>query len=78
MNKQRTALVLALALLATGCAKKNPKPVHTEPWLAHPLASAAGADAAAPSVRYVLTDRSRIRLELSTKRGKVHGKNHEA
>jgi hypothetical protein len=62
-------------LLATGCAKKSPQPVHTEPWLAHPPASAAASpDAAVTMTRYVLTEQSQIRVELSTKRGKVLGK----
>jgi hypothetical protein len=76
LNKQRSAIVvLALALVAVACAdKKSPKPVHTEPWLAHPPASAAITDAAVPSVRYVLGPRSQIQFELSTKRGKVQGK----
>ena len=68
-------LVLVLALAATGCAKKEPKPVHTEPWLAHPPASASlSPDAALPTTHYVLTDQSLIRFELPTKRGKVQGK----
>jgi len=65
--------------LLGACAKKAPpKPVHTEPWLAHPpasaRASAAEGDAAVPTTRYVLTEQSRISLELPTKRGKVRGK----
>jgi hypothetical protein len=71
------AVVLASVLLTTACAKKNPKPLHTEPWLAHPPASAAAsadADAALPITRYALTAQSQIRFELSTKRGKVGGK----
>ncbi len=64
-----------LVLMATGCAKKDPKPAHTEPWLAHPPASAsADPDAALPTTHYVLTDQSQIRFELPTKRGKVLGK----
>lgn len=78
MNKQWSGMVvlaLGLGLLGSGCAKKEPKkPVHTEPWLAHPPASATSADAAVPSVRYVLGERSQIRFELSTKLGKVQGK----
>jgi hypothetical protein len=70
------AVVLASALLTIACAKKNPKALHTEPWLAHPPASArasADADAALPITRYALTAQSQIRFELSTKRGKVRG-----
>jgi len=67
------ALTLWLALGA--CAKKSPKPIHTEPWLAHPPASAlAGIDAALPTTRYVLAAPSLIRFELSAKRGKVQGR----
>ena len=69
-------LAAALGLLAAfGCAKKEPKPVHTEPWLAHPPASAAASsDAALVTTRYVLTASSVIRFELPTKRGAVRGK----
>jgi hypothetical protein len=71
----RALLVFALGLAATGCAKKSPKPVHTEPWLAHPPASAsASPDAAVTLTRYVLTEQSQIKVELWTKRGKVAGK----
>lgn len=60
-----------------GCAKKAPpKPLHTEPWLAHPAATAAATatgDAAIATTKYVLTDQSRISLELGTRRGRVRG-----
>lgn len=66
---------LALSLALGACAKKSPKPIHTEPWLAHPPPSAlASTDAALPTTRYVLTAQSVIRFELSTKRGKVQGR----
>lgn len=72
---RRTTLGLLL-LCVVGCAKKEPKPMRTEPWLAHPPASAnAGAsDASAfPLTRYVLEPRSVIRFELPTRRGALRG-----
>jgi hypothetical protein len=83
LEKSRTArparlnqiAALALWLTVSACAKEKPKPVHTEPWLAHPPASAlASTDAALPTTRYVLAPQSVIRFELSTKRGKVQGR----
>jgi polyisoprenoid-binding protein YceI len=76
LNERTGRLLLGLLLAVSSCAKKNPKPVHTEPWLAHPPPSAsAGADAAAAvTTRYVLTDQSLVRFELPTKLGKVQGK----
>lgn len=75
---QRTAalfLLLASASVGPGCTPKKTKPVHTEPWLAHPPASVeVASDAAIQLTRYVLGERSVIRLELQTKRGKLHAK----
>jgi len=75
---QRSAPFFAVivgVLGALGCSPKKSKPVHSEPWLAHPPASAQAApDAAIATTRYRLDERSVIRLELATKRGKVHGK----
>ena len=72
-----SSLPLGLCLLAAlGCAKKEPKPLRTEPWLAHPPASASvgvNGDAALPLTRYVLGERSLIRFEIPTKRGALHG-----
>ena len=69
------ALAFALAFAPSGCKKEIPKPVHTEPWLAHPPASAsASPDAGLPATRYVLTDQSVIHVAVSTKLGKVSGK----
>lgn len=65
-----------LGLGLSGCAKKEPKPLRTEPWLAHPTASAAaarGSDAALPATRYALTDQSRIHFEIASKRVALHG-----
>ncbi len=65
-----------LPLCLAGCAKKEPKPLRTEPWLAHPPASAsarAASDAGVPALRYTLTEQSVIRFELPTKHGPVHG-----
>lgn len=68
-----TTLCLWL-LWAAGCAKKEPKPLRTEPWLAHPTARAsASSDAALPLTRYLLGERSVIRFEIPTKRGALSG-----
>jgi polyisoprenoid-binding protein YceI len=69
-------MLLALLLAVSSCAKKNPKPVHTEPWLAHPPPSASvGADAAAAvTTHYVLTEQSLVRFEIPTRLGRVEGK----
>jgi hypothetical protein len=66
---------LCLVLLCgTACAKKEPRPERTEPWLAHPPASArASSDAALPLTRYALGEGSVIRFELPTKRGPLNG-----
>lgn len=63
-------------LCASACAKKEPKPLRTEPWLAHPIASAsasANGDAALPLTRYVLRDPSVIRFEIPSKHGALRG-----
>ncbi len=77
MNKHAaSALSLAaLLLLGTACAKKEPpKPIHTEPWLAHPPArAAASADAALPLARYALSAQSQIHFEVPSKHGTLHG-----
>ena len=72
---QLAASALCLLLFGVGaCAKKDPRPMRTEPWLAHPPASAsANSDAATPATRYTLTEQSVIRLELPTKRGPLRG-----
>jgi len=68
-----TALCLGLPC-AAGCAKKEPKPLRTEPWLAHPTAPAsASGDAALPLTRYLLGERSVIRFEVPSKRGALSG-----
>lgn len=67
---------LCLLLCVAGCAKKEPKPMRTEPWLAHPPARAsasASADAALPLTRYALGERSVIHFEVPTKRGALRG-----
>ena len=71
-----TALLLVVLLaLAPACAKKAPpKPIHTEPWLAHPPASAAAsADASLPLLRYVLGAQSQVRFEVPSKHGTLRG-----
>jgi hypothetical protein len=64
----------ALLLLSSACAKKEVKPLHTEPWLAHPPASAAASsDAGLTAVRYALSEQSQIHFELPSKRGTLRG-----
>ncbi len=67
MNLRQTAVCWAL-LLVSACAKKEAKPMRTEPWLAHPPASAsasasASADAGAPVTDFLLTRQSLLRFE---------------
>ena len=70
----RLATWLLLLGCAAGCAKKEPKPQRTEPWLAHPSARASNReDAALPLTRYTLSERSLIRFEIPTKRGTLTG-----
>ncbi|MEO6602333.1 MAG: YceI family protein [Polyangiaceae bacterium] len=69
-------LMLGAIVSGGACAKKEPKPLRTEPWLAHPPASAAaseGSDAALPATRYTLTEQSLIRVEIPAKRGALRG-----
>jgi hypothetical protein len=73
LNNVSSSALCALLLLSA-CAKKEAKPLHTEPWLAHPPASAAASsDAGAPAARYALTAQSQIHFELPSKRGTLHG-----
>jgi len=74
LNQARALTLPVLLFLAAACAKKEPKPLHSEPWLAHPPKSAdAASDAAPPRTRYTLSDRSRIRFELPSRSGTVRG-----
>jgi hypothetical protein len=70
-----TLALAALLLLAAACEKKGPpKPIHTEPWLAHPPASAAAsADAGLPLLRYTLGAQSRIDFDVPSKQGALRG-----
>ena len=69
-----TTTIGCLLLCVAGCAKKEPKPLRTEPWLAQPSARAsASGDAALPTTRYTLGERSLIRFEIPTKRGALSG-----
>lgn len=64
----------ALCALLMGCAKKEPKPMRTEPWLAQPSARASASGAAAlPTTRYALGPDSVIRFEIPTKQGPLSG-----
>jgi len=68
------ASALGALLLLSACAKKEQKPLHTEPWLAHPPASAtASSEAGLPTARYALTAQSQIHFELPSKHGTLHG-----
>jgi hypothetical protein len=74
LNKLGSSALCALLLLSGACAKKEPKPLHSEPWLAHPPASAAASgDAGVPAARYALSEQSRIRFELASRHGALHG-----
>ncbi len=74
-------VLLVLTLGASSCAKKEPKPLRTEPWLAHGAlpgrtsadASANASDAALPITRYALSEPSRIHFEIPGKRGALRG-----
>jgi hypothetical protein len=74
LNKFGLSALGAVLLLSGACAKKEPKPVHTEPWLAHPPASAASSvDAAVPETHYAISARSQIHFEVRSKRGTLRG-----
>lgn len=74
MNRLAVTTMGCLLLCAASCAKKEPRPQRTEPWLAHPSARAsASGDAALPATRYVLDEHSLIRFEIPTKRGALSG-----
>jgi YceI-like domain len=74
LNKLVSSALGALLLVCGACAKKEPKPLHTEPWLAHPPASAAAsADAGVPAARYAITEQSQIHFELASSHGTLHG-----
>ena len=76
MNRLTSTCSCLVLLGAVACAKKEPKPLRTEPWLAHPPASAresASGDAALPSTRYRLDERSSIHFEIPSKRGALSG-----
>ena len=68
------ALALALVSLA-GCAKKDPRPMRTEPWLAHPSAIVSETDANAPPLLalYALREPSRVRVEVPGPHGVIRG-----
>jgi len=74
LNRLASTAAFCLLLCAASCAKKEPKPLRTEPWLAHPSARAsASGDAALPTTRYVLGKDSLIRFEIPSKRGASSG-----
>lgn len=67
-------IIGAFLLGLAACAKKEQKPLRTEPWLAHPSASAPiGNDAGLKSDRYALDEQSRLRIEMPGTRGSVRG-----
>lgn len=69
MSSSRLALLGLLCCL--GCSKTEP-PRRTEPWLAHPSASASASVPDAP-LGFHFTRDSRIHFTLSGKKGKVTG-----
>ena len=70
----RLSTALLVLLCAASCAKKESKPLRTEPWLAHPPAQAsANGDAALPLTRYALSERSLIRFEIPIQHGRLSG-----
>jgi len=74
LNQLVYTTLCGFLLCAVSCAKKEPKPLRTEPWLAHPTAEAsASGDAAPPLTRYRFGDRSSIRFEIPSKRGSLRG-----
>jgi hypothetical protein len=77
LASKATGVVLLGAILGvSACAKKEPKPLRTEPWLAHPTASAAGSaggDAGPPATRYMLSEPSRIHFEVPSRSGALRG-----
>jgi hypothetical protein len=58
---------------ATACSKKPEPPHRTEPWLAHPSASAEAGGVEAPR-GFHFTDESRIHFSLLGKKGKLSGR----
>jgi hypothetical protein len=66
-------LVLLGPLWLASCSKKEPAPHRTEPWLAHPSASANAAFASAPQSFHFTPDSS-VRFTLQGKKGKVSGR----
>lgn len=67
-------LVLSCGLGLCACRKQAEKPHRTEPWLAHPEASASvhGAGGLAPRELHV-TPESRVRFKLVGRKGQVSG-----
>lgn len=76
MSSRACIAALALGLAFTGCAKKEPKPLRTEPWLAHAVPSAsASSDAGLAPVRYTLEAPSAVEVTLTAERGvELNGK----
>jgi len=75
-SKAIRLVLLGVLFSVCACAKKEPKPLRTKPWLAHPTARATGSvmsDAALPATRYALTEQSLIRFEIPSKRGVLRG-----
>lgn len=68
------ALLAALSVTVAGCSKKEPKPLRTEPWLAHPPASArpsasTGGDAGPERPQCAFDQRSVAHVSLTADRG---------
>jgi len=68
----RARFALACVLACGGCKKPDPAPHRTEPWLAHPSASASGAVAGAPR-NFSFIAGSTVRFSVAGRKGKVSG-----
>ena len=74
MNRLVSAAVGVSLLVVGACSKKEPRPVRTEPWLAHPSASAAASESVpAVATRYALSAQSVLRFEVPARGGALRG-----
>jgi hypothetical protein len=66
-------LLLLASVCVLGCSKNDAAPQRTEPWLAHPSASASAGFAGAPLAFHFAPD-SRVRFTVPGRKGKVSGR----
>lgn len=71
MKLARVLPSLGLLLALVACRKQEDEPHRTEPWLAHPSASAVTEAAAPLTLRF--TPESRVRFKLVGKKAQVSG-----